>query len=791
MDARVLEVLEFGKIRSLLAERASFAPGKSLAESLMPSTVHSQVERWQDETAQAVRISELAGRPPFGGLLDVRPLVRRASVGAVLRPEELLDVANTARGSERLRAYFLRHGPEAQATGLADLAESLGVFRGLEREVARCIDQEGHVVDHASPELAKVRARLRTVRRRAREYLERLVRSSRGQRFLQEQIVTLRGGRYVVPVKQEYRNEVPGIVHDQSSSGATLFVEPLPVVEANNEVRQAERVEEAEVERILTELTKRVAAEADLIVHTIEIAAALDFISAKAALATDWNAVRPRINEAGRVGIKKGRHPLLGAGVVPIDVRLGDEFTALVITGPNTGGKTVTLKTVGLFALMAQAGLHLPSEEGTEVCVFRSVFADIGDEQSIEQSLSTFSSHMSNIVSILERVHEGSLVLLDELGAGTDPTEGAALAVALLEHFTENVGCRTVATTHYSEIKHFAYSHPLCENASVEFDVETLRPTYRLAIGVAGKSNAFAISKRLGLSDAIIERAQAEVSAEERHVDDLLRNVEEERWAAMREREEAERLRRRYGELYERYHDSFEKLKVARDGILEEARREAQELLRRAQLQTEELLGALRKTGQHQRERMAADARDQLSDTLRTIKGSDESDQTPKRQDRRESDAPVQRLSTGMPVRVLSLDQPGEVVQVKGDGKVVVQVGAMRVTVGAEELKPQKQAAHHVPARSGHTKVIHSKTMDVPLEIDLRGMVSDEALESVDKYLDDATLAELKNVRIIHGKGTGALRQAVQAFLQQDPRVSGFRLGEQGEGGSGVTVAEL
>jgi len=787
VDPKVWEKLEFDKIRSLLAAHASFSGGKSLAEQLEPTASLEQAERWQQETAEALALLERHGPPPFGGLSDVRPAARRARVGAVLSPEELLAVADAARALAGLREYVAAHAPAGSI--LAELGSALGDFRWMEREVRRCIDGEGQVVDSASGALAEIRNRLRRLRERVREHLEALVRSPKGQRCLQEPIVTLRNGRYVVPVKQEHRAEIPGIVHDQSASGATLFVEPLAAVELNNEIRKVERQESQEIERILTQLSGLVAQAAEGLIASVEAAAELDFIFAKAHLAAEWRATRPVLNGRGVIRLRRARHPLLKGDVVPIDVHLGDSFTALVITGPNTGGKTVTLKTIGLFTLMAQAGLHLPAAEGSETAVFRQVFADIGDEQSIEQSLSTFSSHMSNIVAILRRVDENSLVLLDELGAGTDPAEGAALAIALLEHLI-GTGCRTVATTHYSELKHFAYTHPKARNASVEFDVESLRPTYRLLVGVAGASNAFAIAERLGLDRAIIERARGKVDAELRRVDEMIRSVERDRSSAERERREAEELRRRYEELYRRYHDAFERLKAAREAVLEEARREARALVARAQREAEELLGHLRKAGAGaELEAAAAQARARLSEIARET-GSPGSPPSP-RQGR-----PVdpKALRPGMRVRVQSLGQSAEVLDVSADGKVTVQVGPMRVTVPAADLAVDRSPAPEqrpAAAQAGGTRLALGKAAAIKTELDLRGLTAAEALEELDKYLDDALLAGLSTARIIHGKGTGALREAVRRYLEGHPRVSGFRDADPAQGGTGVTIVEL
>jgi len=791
IDLRVQHALEFDKILALLAEQASFSIGKERATALRPSTSLVQVERLQQETAEAVRLIEACGSAPFGGLSDVRPHVRRAAAGGVLEPADLLNVAEAVRGLSALRAYLLQHAPAHGAEILADLGGMISNFPRLEEEIRRCIDSDGRVADHASAELARIRSRLRTLRQRVREHLDRLVRSASGQKYLQEPIVTLRGGRYVVPVKQEYRGEVPGIVHDQSASGATLFVEPLPVVELNNEIRSVEREEEAEVERILRELSALVAHAEVSLVHSLETAGEVDFIFAKGLLALKMEAVRPKMNRSGRIVIRRGRHPLLKGNVVPIDLELGTGFAALVITGPNTGGKTVTLKTVGLFSLMAQAGLHLPAGEGTEAAVFESIFADIGDEQSIEQNLSTFSSHMRHIVEVIRRSNDRSLVLLDELGAGTDPTEGAALAIALLERLIES-DCRVVATTHYSELKSFAYNHPRAENASVEFDVETLRPTYRLSMGVAGKSNAFAIAARLGLDAAVIRRAESLLTEDQRRVDDLLRHVEEDRRAAERDREEARKIRNQYRELYDRYHQAYERLRLAREEVLDEARREAERIVERAMREADALVGRLRKAV---RDDVGAEAREvrkglaALRERITQPEGEAAREAEP-----RKGAVPAGELKVGMTVRVVSLGQVGEVAQLFGDGKVAVQVGALKVNVPTDDLEAlhgKAEPRRSAPAGGGHARVQREKAAEIKTELDLRGMTVEEAIEATDKYLDDALMAGLSKVRIIHGKGTGALRRSVQEYVATHPRVQAYRDGAPDEGGFGVTVVEL
>lgn len=794
LDERTLRVLEFDKVLQHLAGHGASSLGKELAHQLRPSNEARVIAEWQQETTEAVRLLEMGGNVPLGGLHDIRPLLLRARAGGVLLPEQLLEVADTLRAVRLLRAYVLQH--EGHVVGglsddaeslLVDRARSMGTFLRMEQEIERCIGPEGEVVDAASPALARFRQQLRALQARVRERLEAVLRSASTQKILQDSLITLRNGRYVLPIKQEYRSSFAGIVHDQSGSGATLFVEPIAVVELNNEIRQVEAEELQEIERILKELTGAVGDESAVIRLSVEIAGEIDFIFAKGRLSLDWRCVEPQIAKDGWISILAGRHPLLTGRVVPIDVWLGRESLALVITGPNTGGKTVTLKTVGLFALMSQAGLHVPAQSGTELAVFDCVHADIGDEQSIEQNLSTFSSHMSNIVGILKRATAKSLVLLDELGAGTDPTEGAALAMSILEHLMD-LGCRTVATTHYSELKSFAYTEPEAENASVEFDVETLQPTYRLSIGVAGSSNAFAIARRLGLAEAIVQRAKARLTQEDIKVEELIRTVEENRRQAVRDSEEASRLRGEMQSLRDRYDEAFAKLQERRNAILDQARREAAQLVSESRKELEQLIGELRRSRQTDLEQLAQQARERVLEKQASLREPEplEPDIEPSPR------ATAGPLHKGDSVRIISLGQEAVVlVEPDNDGRVVVQAGMMRLSLASSDVEKSAGEPQAEVHRSSLASLARSKSAAVATELDLRGMTVDEALEAVNKYLDDCMLAGLPRARIIHGKGTGALRQAVREHLKGLPQVKTYRGGEPSEGGAGVTVVEF
>lgn len=790
MDERSLGVLEYPAIIQRLAAATSFAPGRELALALRPTADAAVVGQRLAETGEAQALLSRGGHDLLAGVRDVREAVRRAELGGLLSGQELLDVAATAAAMGRARRRLLAD-PDAWPH-LARRALQLGTFAELEEAIGACIGPDGQVLDDASPELARLRARIRALHQRIRERLEAILRSTALRPALQEALVTVRNGRQVVPVKQEHKAMIPGIVHDTSASGATVFVEPMAVVELNNELQETRSLEEREVERVLRHLSGQVAGEAGPLLTGLAALAELDLALAKARLADAMKAVRPRMNEEGWIRIVGGRHPLLTGKVVPIDVWLGREARVLVITGPNTGGKTVTLKTIGLFCLMAQAGLFVPAEPGTELAVFSGIYADIGDEQSIQQSLSTFSSHMSNIVRILQVMDARSLVLLDELGAGTDPTEGAALAMAILDHILA-AGARAVATTHYSELKAFVHNRPGMQNASVEFDVETLAPTYRLIMGLPGRSNALEIAARLGLPAPVLAQARARLTHDEVRVDDLIRNLEETRRAAAAELAEARRLREENQRLREELVAARAELEARRQAVLEKAREEARRLLHAARREAEAVLAELRRLqrqGDLEAARKARRRLDQLRDQLDSSTPSGAVQGAPLRQE---------QVVAGLAVLVPSLQQVGIVTEPPGaDGQVAVQVGGMRVRVPWHELRrapaaapAEKPAERPRPAPRPGVGLMAEKRTHLSPELHVRGMTVEEALEAVDKYLDDAVLAGLSRVRIVHGKGTGTLRRAIHEHLRADRRVKAWRLADPAAGGHGVTEAEL
>lgn len=780
---RTLKRLEFDKVLARLAEHAHSELGKERARELVPSTDREVIKRWQAETTEGRELLRLDPVAELGGWHDVRQAVARAARFAVLSAEELLAVGETLAASRRIKKFFAEKSSRYPL--LNELAEALTIQAQLEKNILRAILPGGEIADDASPELLQIRRGLARAQNRVRERMESIIRSSENQKYLQDPIITIRNDRYVVPVKQEYRNQIPGIVHDQSASGATLFIEPMAAVEANNEVRRLMVAEQQEIQKILVELSNGVSAIAEDLTITMDALGQLDFIMAKARYSRTLNALSPTIIDGARVDIKKGRHPLLGEDAVPATISLGKDFRTLVITGPNTGGKTVTLKTVGLFTLMTQSGLHIPAEAGSEMGIFNQVFADIGDEQSIEQSLSTFSSHMTNIVNILNRADTGSLVLLDELGAGTDPTEGAALARAILEELHGRGAC-TIATTHYSELKNYAYTTPGVENASVEFDVETLRPTYRLLIGRPGRSNAFEISARLGLQPAIVQRARQFLTTEQVQVADLINKLEQTQQAAERDREEAAILRRESEEIKERYRQLEEQLREKREAILEKAYEEASKLVRASRLEAEEAVKELRaklaQANARDREEAIKQARQKLQRVTSKVAAKEPERTTP-------GEIPSQ-VKPGEQVFLPKYNQKAYVLSVSGDN-VQVQVGIMKMFVPLKELRRVNELRVTAHGQSQVGQVYMDKAKSIETSLDLRGMTTDEALLEIEKYLDDAFIAGLSSVILIHGKGTGALRAAVHRELKNNPQVKSFRLGEAGEGGAGATVVNL
>ncbi len=785
MNEKALHTLEYDKIIRRLTGLAATSLGREEAEKLTPSRELEIVKRRLAATDEASRAVSLKGAPPFGGITDIRSSLQRAKLQGMLQPPELMEVAQFIMGSRRLNRFIASAGEETELPLLSDLCEPLTDFKALEDEIRRCIDEQGDVLDSASPELASMRRDIRVNEGRAREKLESLIRSSSVQKMLQETLITMRNDRYVIPVKQEYRAHFGGIVHDQSGSGATLFIEPEAVVQMNNKLRELKIKEQNEVERILRKLTAEVGERADLLAGDAEILGIIDFVFAKASLAHALSATLPVMNDEGKIVLYKGRHPLLDIKTaVPIDIELGESYTSIIVTGPNTGGKTVSLKTIGLLSLMAMSGLFVPAEDGSRLCVFDGIYADIGDEQSIEQSLSTFSSHMTNLISMLGQVTSRSLVLLDELGAGTDPAEGSALAIAILEHL-QKLGCRLIATTHYSELKAYAYNREGITNASMEFDVATLRPTYRLLVGVPGRSNAFAIAERLGLPKSIIDHARGEVSEDELKVDSMIASLEQDRLQAETERRTAEMLRLETEKLRKEIQEERFKLQEQKAKLLEAAREEARQQVAKARREVEEIIADLRRLaleeGASVKEHKLIEAKKRLEEAV----------PDPVSRPTRQGGAKPAKIVAGDEVKVHSLNgQKGHVVELVGSGEAVVQLGILKMKVSLSDLEPMRSASSaKTPAQA--TTVKRSRDENIRTELDLRGMALDEALMEVDRFLDEAFLGNLGQVYIIHGKGTGALRSGIQDFLRRHKHVKSYRLGQFGEGGAGVSVAEL
>ncbi|PHA00741.1 endonuclease MutS2 [Bacillus pseudomycoides] len=785
MLERTLRVLEYDKIKEQLLEHVASSLGRDKVKGLMPSTNYEEVVELQETTDEAAKVIRLKGHVPLGGIFDIRPNVKRAKIGSMLSPHELLDIASTMYGSRQIKRFIedmVENGVELPI--LETYVARIISLYDLEKKITNCISDGGEVVDSASEKLRGIRQQIRTAESRIREKLENMTRSSNAQKMLSDAIVTIRNDRYVIPVKQEYRGVYGGIVHDQSASGQTLFIEPQVIVELNNTLQEARVKEKQEVERILMMLTEEVAAEADVVLENVDIVAELDFIFAKAFYAKRLKATKPILNNERYMNLRQARHPLIDPKiVVPNDIVLGKDFTTIVITGPNTGGKTVTLKTVGICILMAQSGLQIPVLDESEICVFKHVFADIGDEQSIEQSLSTFSSHMVNIVDILEQADFESLVLFDELGAGTDPQEGAALAISILDE-VYNRGARVVATTHYPELKAYGYNREQVINASVEFDVNTLSPTYKLLIGVPGRSNAFEISKRLGLSDRVIDRARGHISTESNKVENMIAKLEESQKNAEREWNEAEELRKQSEKLHKELQRQIIEFNEERDERLLKAQKEGEEKVEVAKKEAEEIIRELRQL----RKAKLADIKDhELIEAKSRLAGA-APELVKKQKINVKNTAPKQVLQPGDEVKVLTFGQKGQLLKKVSDNEWNVQIGILKMKVKESDMEyintpnpVEKKAVTAVKGRDYH----------VSLELDLRGERFEDAMARVEKYLDDAQLASYPRVSIIHGKGTGALRQGVQDYLKNHRGVKSFRYGDMGEGGLGVTVVEL
>lgn len=781
MLEKVLKTLEYDKIRAMVAERTQCCTGRELAEAMEPVFTNGEAASQMALTAEAEKLLIRTGRSPAEGFPDLRGCLKRVHAALYLSPGELLGVARCLKAI-RLCKEALESAEDCPLLG--NLAQWLQAHRSIEEEIGRCIAGEEEISDGASPALLRIRRSMRIANDRVRERLGNMIRSATFQKYLQEPLVTIRNGRFVLPVKQEYRQNVPGLIHDQSGSGATLFIEPTAVVELGNEYKKLLGEEEEEIQRILSELTALCAPYSQDILEGLGILGQVDLAFAKARLGREMEGVQPEMDQQGFLRIIKGRHPLIPKEqVVPIDVWLGEEFTTLIITGPNTGGKTVTLKTVGLFALMAQSGLFIPAQTGSRLPVFQAVYGDIGDEQSIEQSLSTFSSHMTNIVEILKQADAGSLVLLDELGAGTDPVEGAALAMSILEELHSR-GCRTVATTHYSEIKAFALTRAGMENASMEFDVDRLCPTYRLFIGIPGKSNAFEISKRLGMEERLIEKAREYLKGEDVKFEDVISGAEAQRRQAEEERRLAAAERDATAKLREEMEKQRARLEGEREGLRAKAREDSRRLVNETREEMEKLVAAIRAIpGLDQR---AADRVIQRSrDALRKREADLAEPLEKKSQD---PGAAPKQVRPGETVRILSLDQKATVLSpADAKGDVQVQAGIMKLTVKLKDLRLIQDTA---PTK-GVGKVQLDTQRQGGLELDVRGKLVDEAILEVDRYIDNCLMSGLDQVSIIHGKGTGALRAGIQDYLKRDKRVKSYRMGAYGEGDAGVTVVTL
>ena len=791
MNNKVLRILEYNKIIDQLIDKATSEPGRKLCRKLVPMTDKELIEHTQAETEDALKRLFRKGSTSFGGNRDIRMCIKSLEVGSVLSITELVHIASLLENVSRVKSYGRSERDDTPDDTLDTYFNQLEPLTPLVNEIRRCILSEEEIADDASSTLKHIRRSITLTNDKIRSQLTSMINGSY-RTYLQDAVVTMRGGRYCIPVKAEHKSQVSGMVHDQSSSGSTFFIEPAAVVALNNELKELALQEQKEIEAILADLSAQAGEHTEALLQNQKLMTTLDFIFAKASLAMDQNATRPIFHTDHHIRIRQGRHPLLDKKrVVPIDIYLGTDFDLLIITGPNTGGKTVSLKTVGLLTLMGQAGLHIPALDRSELSIFTRVYADIGDEQSIEQNLSTFSSHMTSIVTILKNADENSLCLFDELGAGTDPTEGAALAVAILDHLHSR-GIRTMATTHYSELKVYALSTPFVENACCEFDIETLRPTYKLLIGIPGKSNAFAISSKLGLPNHIIEEAKLHITKDQESFEDLLTNLEKNRIAIEKERLEISAYKDDLSRQKKQLSEKQEKLEQSRERILREANEEAREILQNAKDVADETIRTFQKAGAgvslKDLEKSRQNVRDKISEknsklTLNVEKPTHKL-------------LKPNQIKLGDSVKVVSMGLKGTVSSLPDrNGKLFVQCGIIRSQVSLDDLVPIEEETVTTSVkniqRTSSGKLKMSKSYSVSTEINLLGKKVDEALSDLDKYLDDAYLAHLPSVRIVHGKGTGALRKAVQDYLRRCSYVKNYRLGEYGEGDAGVTIAEF
>lgn len=791
MNQKVLKTLEYHKIIEKLTEYAASEPGKRLCRELEPSSDFEEIVQAQAETADAVARVRQKGSVSFAGISDIGGSLRRLEIGSSLSIHELLAVSSLLTCAARAKNYGRRQESELPDDSLDEMFRSLEPLTNVNNEITRCIISEEEVADDASPGLRHVRRQMKITGDRVHTQLNAILNSSRT--MLQDPVITMRDGRYCLPVKAEYKSSFQGMVHDQSATGSTLFIEPMAIIKLNNELRELEIREQKEIEMVLAALSMELVPYVETILINLKLLTKLDFIFARAALARHYNCSMPKFNKNGYIHIKDGRHPLLDPKkVVPINVYLGKDFDLLIVTGPNTGGKTVSLKTVGLFTLMGQSGLQIPAFDGSELAVFDEVFADIGDEQSIEQSLSTFSAHMTNIVRILEKADSHSLCLFDELGAGTDPTEGAALAIAVLS-FLHNMKCRTMATTHYSELKVYALTTPGVENACCEFDVETLRPTYRLLIGIPGKSNAFAISQKLGLPDFIIQDAKSRLEEGDEAFEDLLASLEESRVTIEKEREEIASYKSEISRLKSRLEQKEERFDERKDKLIRNANEEAQRILREAKETADQTIRQINKLAQSsgvgkELEAERTKLREKLDKVDKNL--SLKNEKGPKKT------ISPKKLKIGDGVKVLTMNLNGTVSSLpNAKGDLYVQMGILRSLVNIKDLELLNEPAISGPGmdlmkknNTGSGKIKMSKSFSVSPEVNLIGMTVDEAIPVLDKYLDDAYLAHLPKVRVVHGRGTGALKAGVHKHLKKLKYVKEFRLGDFGEGDTGVTI---
>ena len=793
MNPKALKTLEYNKIIDKLTEFAGSALAKEMCRNLQPSTDLYEIQALQKETSDALSRIYQKGAVSFRGVRDIRGSIKRLEIGAIIGINELLSICSLLDVCSKVKAYSRNDRDPDFEDSLEAMFQALQPLTPVSSEIRRCIASEEELNDDASPALFKIRRSMRQINDKVHAQLQTMVNGS-ARTYLQDAVVTMRNGRYCIPVKAEHRGQIPGMIHDQSSTGSTLFVEPMAVIKLNNDLRELELKEEKEIEMILATLSARCGEETEALRDDLDLLTKLDFIFARAQLSRSMNGTQPDFNEEGRILIKKGRHPLLDKKkVVPIDIQLGKDFELLIITGPNTGGKTVSLKTVGLFTLMGQAGLHIPAFDHSELSVFHEVFADIGDEQSIEQSLSTFSAHMTNTVSILKEADDRSLVLFDELGAGTDPTEGAALAIAILSNLHRR-GSRVMATTHYSELKVFALSTPGVENGCCEFDVETLRPTYRLLIGVPGKSNAFAISQKLGLSQDIIEEAKTHLTKQDEDFEDLLADLEQKRVTIEQERDQINSYKEEIRELKQRLESKQEKLDLSRDKILREANEQARNILQEAKDYADTTIRNFQKYGKaagvsaKDMEKERGKLREKMSTVDKKLSAKNAA---PKKSHKQLT---AKDLHIGDSIKVLSLNLKGTVSTLPdAKGNLFVQMGILRSQVNIRDLEKLDDTVITGGnfSKTGSGKIKMSKSASVSTEINLLGKTVDEAIMELDKYLDDAYIAHLPSVRIVNGKGTGALRKGVHNYLRRQKHVADFHLAEFGEGDAGVTIVEF